>query len=597
MQRNTRLAVNALLQVKDGNRLDVEEWLKYHVALGFDTIFVCDSGNHAWLEEVCEKLKDHVVLAPRSENWAYKSEIIRDYVSRREYEEWCICLDEHDFLWISPAKARSILQYVESIPNYIAAVTFYVKHMSSHEPMRYRVGTQLDCFTHTRREPEGFFPKYNSLPNDGVTLFRVNNQEMPLRDPVTPVLANRWGDAEFRQMTPKRFAEETSSRAFRPTAYPVRIYRFGIRSGSEVGFDDKKVPVGFDVVDLSMQKAREQYCHIPVNPETETLFAKFEPPQEQAEAVPAQVESAGLQNVKTPTPEEYEAMALPISRSTIDKLIFKGQFFEDILNHVSLRNKEFDRGLLERAFQEERRLIIESSPIYTEMQELYDQGKTDAEVKRALVLTDTTFERMRKALPVLDIETRYSAAEQPVAGSESVAPVQVGTAEPLPESAPVAIVKPRVARKAPKVAEVATPEVNGGADDDLPDAELVEAFEASEATSAPSVDELAVREEAVKAVDAKRKNKGSKKGSKKGAKKEPALVVDVEDADISDVEVGMVASADTAETVAPPPPVAEPATEAVSDDELGKAFAGLEDDGDDDILADASIDAVIGEKK
>ena len=298
MQRNTRLAVNCLLQVKDGNRLDVEEWLKYHIALGFDTIFVCDSGNHTWLEEVCEKLKDNVVLAPRSENWKYKSEIIRDYVSRREYEEWCICMDEHDFLWISPAKAKSILQYVESIPNYIAALTFYVKHLSSKQPMRYRVGTQIDCFTHARREPEGFLPKYNCLPNDGVTLFRVSNQSMPLRDPVTPVLTNRWGDSEFRQMTPKRFAEETTTKVFRPTAYSVRIYRFGIRSGVEVGFDDKKVPVGFDILDLNMQKARDQYCHIPVNPETETLFAKSEPPQELAEAAPVQVESQGLQAVK-----------------------------------------------------------------------------------------------------------------------------------------------------------------------------------------------------------------------------------------------------------------------------------------------------------
>ena len=40
--QNQRLAVNCLVQVKTDNRLDFEEWLNYHIALGFDTIFVCD---------------------------------------------------------------------------------------------------------------------------------------------------------------------------------------------------------------------------------------------------------------------------------------------------------------------------------------------------------------------------------------------------------------------------------------------------------------------------------------------------------------------------------------------------------------------------
>jgi hypothetical protein len=35
----------------------------------------------------------------------------------------------------------------------------------------------------------------------------------------------------------------------------------------------------------------------------------------------------------------------------------------------------------------------------------------------------------------------------------------------------------------------------------------------------------------------------------------------------------------------------------VSDDELNQAFAGLEDTGDENVLADVSIEAVIGNKK
>ena len=43
-----RLSVNCLVQVRTDNRLDFEEWVDYHVALGFDTIFVCDSGNRPY---------------------------------------------------------------------------------------------------------------------------------------------------------------------------------------------------------------------------------------------------------------------------------------------------------------------------------------------------------------------------------------------------------------------------------------------------------------------------------------------------------------------------------------------------------------------
>ena len=67
-----RLSVNCLVQVKTDNKLDFDEWLTYHLALGFDTIFVCDSGNRAWLDELCEKKgRDKVVLTPRDERICY----------------------------------------------------------------------------------------------------------------------------------------------------------------------------------------------------------------------------------------------------------------------------------------------------------------------------------------------------------------------------------------------------------------------------------------------------------------------------------------------------------------------------------------------
>jgi len=535
--QNQRLAVNCLVQVKTDNRLDFEEWVNYHIALGFDTIFVCDTGNRAWLDEVCNRRKEHVVLAPRDERWQYKSEIIKDYVSRREFEEWCICLDDHDFLWISPARARSIIEYVDMIPRSVAAVTFYVKHMSSKEPTRYRVGTQIDCFCHTRREPEGFFPAYNAFPNDGVTLFRVNDTNMPLRDPVTPVYANKWVDSVYRQMTPNRFKEETASKRFFPTAYSVRCYRYAIRSGVEMNFNDKLVPVGFDVQDLSMQKAREMYLHIPVNPETEKLFAKKEAP-EPAPAVP------------TPVAESAEDKALPITKARIDKLIFKGMFLEDIVQYVEAKTPNFDHALLEEMFETERRNIIESSSLYTSLQELIDQEKTDDEIRRALCLTETTLARMKVALPVLDIRTEFAKSELVIPAAESKIQVKVGAD--------------------------AEPTSTGDADDEA----LVEAFEQEQSDSLPTEEELAARTEAIAIMDEKAKPKSRKKATaakkaKTGTKKKTAAVV-----------------AGTAKEIAPEAPAAAPAApapEVKEDTAVEDALEGIEDSE----LGDINLDAVV----
>lgn len=541
-----RLSVNCLVQVKTDNKLDFDEWLTYHLALGFDTIFVCDSGNRAWLDELCEKKgRDKVVLTPRDERWQYKSDMISDYVSRREYEEWCICMDDHDFLWISPARARSIVEFTETIPQRISAVTFYVKHLSSKEPMRYRVGTQIDCFTHARREPEGFRPTYNALPNSGVTMFRVTDRKMPLRDPVTPVYANAWVDSEFRQMTQNRYAEETASRRFFPTSYSLRIYRYGIRSGVEMGFDDKLVPVGFDVCDLNMQKAREQYMHIPVNPDTETLFAKKEPPEQPQ---PTMVEAAGEDQRKI-ADSIREEQALPVSRARIDKLIFKGQFLDDVEKYVEGKDPNYDRELLARVFNEERQNIIKTSTMYTELQELLDQGKDDAEIRKTLCLTDVTLQRMKLALPVLDIKTEFAKDDEIPADDGTQIAVNV-------------VSEPQTAEE-----------------------KLVEEFDKSLEAAAPTAEELATREEALAILDAKAKpktRKGTKKGTsaKKGSPKKVAVVAGSAKSIPDAVEAKPAA--------VEPAPAAETSGDAVMDE-----LAGM----DDSIIDDVNVDAVIASRQ
>jgi len=553
--KQQRLAVNCIVQVKGDNKLDFEEWLNYHIALGFDTIYVFDTGNHAWLDEVCKKRPTRVVMAPRDERWKYKSDIIADYVSRREIEEWCICLDEHDFLWISPARARSIIEYTELIPPSVAAVTFYVKHMSSKDPMRYRVGTQLDCFTHTRREPEGFYPSYKALPNTGVTMFRVVDHNMPLRDPVTPLYTNKWVDCEFRQMTPKRLANETASQRFSPMAYPIRCYRYGIRSGVEMNFEDAMVPNGFTVLDLSMQQARERFMHVPVNAETETLFAKREPPE-----TPPQPEAPA------PDPDELAERNFPITRARIDKLIFKGQYLEDIAKYVESKDPNYDRAVLARLFEEERANIVASSPLYTELQELLDQGKTDEEIRVALVMPTVTLAKMKLALPVLDIVTQYAPKDEEPAPTKTR--IKVNVVAPAEQAAPGV----QAAPLAPTTEQVP----------DLPEG-LVEDFEAYQDASTLTPEEQAARDEALATMDAKAKKKGKSKKAKTSKKSGHKVTkVTVVAGSAKPVAAKPVPLVDIAP--AQPPQVSpeqesalETALDSISDDSLGDMDINMDD--------------------
>ena len=406
------MKINCLVQVNGNSELDFAEWLDYHIALGFDTIHVFDSGNKVWLDSVCERRRDHVVRVPRKDDWQYKSTIISEYVSRVHEVEWCVCLDEHDFIYIDPRVAKNIRDYIARAPERALALTLYTRHMSSEKPMKNRVGTQLDCFIHARREPEGFMPPYAALPNTGITFFKIVGPGMPMKNPIVPANTALWVDAMMSPMSEQRLTAELGSTKFSPMHYPARIYRYAIRSGIEMEFKDDLIPNGFDILDLSMQQARERFLRIPVNAETETLFAKDTLPEPEVK-----VESADGKKYEM-SADELAENSLPITRARIDKLILKGLFFEDICSYVTEKYGDFDRNALERVFHKEREAIIKSSPLYTEMQELIDEGRSDEEIKRTLVIKDTTLEAMKKALKILDIRTNVKEVE--VTGSEAL---------------------------------------------------------------------------------------------------------------------------------------------------------------------------------
>ena len=330
--------IHCLVQV-NGNELDFAEWLDYHIALGFDAIFVFNNGNHNWLNAVCERRADkNVVVVPGDEDWSHQSTIIQKFVARRKQPSWAICLSDDEFIWLDPKFYRNIKDFVfgECDRRGATACTLYTKHISSKEPMKSRVGTQIDCFTHIRREPEGYLPALEVCPNTGATFFKITSPEMPLVDKLTPRNPSRWMDGNGNRLLPEELGHYIHSKEFFPMRYRARIYRFCPKSGFEMSFADNAVPKGFDIQDLSMQEARSLLMRVPVNPDTENLFAKDIIPE-----APAVVENSNGTTSEI-SKEELAERELPVSKARICKMILAGKYFEDIRDELQKQYQDID---------------------------------------------------------------------------------------------------------------------------------------------------------------------------------------------------------------------------------------------------------------
>lgn len=402
--------IHCLVQV-NGNELDFAEWLDYHIALGFDAIFVFNNGNHSWLNAVCERRSDkNVVVVPGNEDWSHQSTIIQKFVARRKQPSWAICLSDDEFIWLDPKLYRNIKDFVlgECERRGATACTLYTKYISSKEPMKSRVGTQIDCFTHIRREPEGYNPPLEVCPNTGVTFFKIISPEMPLVDKLTPRNPSRWMDGNGNRLLPEELGHYIHSKEFFPMRYRARIYRFCPKSGFEMNFAENAVPKGFDIKDLSMQEARSLLIRVPVNPDTENLFAKDIIPE-----APVVVENSNGTTSEI-SKEELAERKLPVTKARVCKMILAGKYFEDICDELQKKYHDIDIEALERVFNKEREAILRADNSYKWLQELLDEGKTEEEICNTMSIKHTAYTRMVKALPVLDILSEYAEEESDV---------------------------------------------------------------------------------------------------------------------------------------------------------------------------------------
>lgn len=390
--------VNALVRVSTNNELDFNEWLDYHIALGFNRIFVYDSGNHGWLPEACRKREEHVTLVPLAGNdWRKKSNIIKAYVAQTTEPSWAVCLEDDEFIWLDLNVSRSISSFINKYFGTAAlAMSVYVKYLSSEKAMKNRVGTLIDCFQHARPNPQGLVHPCSHTPNFTFTFFYVpDNRCVPMRGPLTPN-TQYWRDSKGTVLTEAELGKYLTSQQYNPDAYPVRGYKYGLKSGMEMGMQPGTKPVGYTVRDNTMINERAALLQILVNEATEELFAKDELLVEQPTLPKREI-----------SPEEAAELELPIPLGKIDTFILYGYPLEHVID-FAVKNGYEDtpehRTVVERVYRRECSMIIESTPVYKRLAELEAEGgRTDDMICAELKISYPALLKMRKCMSVLNI--------------------------------------------------------------------------------------------------------------------------------------------------------------------------------------------------
>ena len=399
--------VNALVRVATNNDLDFIEWLEYHIALGFDRIYAYDTGNHGWLPEVCRKHSDHVTLIPMANNdWRKKSNIIKAYVEQTLDPSWAVCLEDDEYIWMDLSITRSISNFINKhVAPRSLAMSVYVKYMSSEKPMKSRVGTLIDCFQHVRPNPQGFVHPCQLTPNCSFTFFYVpNNKCMPMSGPLTPNV-KMWIDSRGSALDNAHLGAYLASQSYNPDIYPIRGYKYALKSGIEMGMAPGTKPVGYTVRDNHMLEARAALLRIPVNESTETIYAKSE----------VLVEKPALPKREL-SPEETAELELPVPLGKIDTFILYGYPLEHVIEFAAkngYEDTEEHREVIKRVYRRECSMIIESTPVYKRLYEMDKLGHyTDDMVCAELKISYPALVKMRKCMSVLDIEEHEQKKEE-----------------------------------------------------------------------------------------------------------------------------------------------------------------------------------------
>lgn len=393
--------INCLLQVKGNRKLDLIEWIEYHIALGFNKIYVFSYENKDWLSSIVKKY-NNVILLNIDEKWKSKKVILESFIKRQKEISWTMILEDNEFVYVDPTKYTSLSHFISVVNQYSDAVSLNINYISSKDGIKDRVGTQIDCFTHVRNPSDINKLTCIKTPKSSVVLFKVNSTSItPLLTPTIPV-SKKWINVYGDILTQKKLELDNSN----ILKDPVRIYKFAIRSGIEMNFESGTKPVGYGIVDPSLQNLRKKLIDVPVNLNTEYAFAK-------SDILPPILDQIG-----TTSNLNNSDVILPITNARIDREILSGNYYEDVLKLVKDRDPNIKDDDVLKVFTKEREMIITSSPIYTQIAEYISLGKNDTEITNILNITSKTLTQMKKCLDVLDIQL-------PNAEMVDIKPIQV----------------------------------------------------------------------------------------------------------------------------------------------------------------------------
>ena len=403
--------VQCLVRVTTNRSVDFVEWLEYHLALGFDGITVFDTGNRAWLDSACEKYGSKVTVAPRNDSWVKKSSILSAYVARRHQPVWAVIMDDNDFIWLDTRTYKSIKEVVMGAVPGAEAISIFTKYLSSEKPMIDRVGTQIDCFCHARPNPQGMVAPAQATPNTSLTIVYIpNNTVTPMANAVIPTTGN-WVDTLRNKLTVDLYRGYVAGRNFEPCVYPVRCYRYELRSKVEMEGRPGTKPVGYTVQDLSMQEARRLFLNVPVNENTETLFAKDKEVEYEA---PSQ---------HVVTEREKNLMEIPLPNGRIENLILSGGTVETIMESAVSKgyaDTVEHRAALASIVQDIRDKIIESSDVYRRVKEMLAVNTPEKVMCDEVHIGWIAMKKVIRALPALDLD-EYDARKAKAAKAEKAA--------------------------------------------------------------------------------------------------------------------------------------------------------------------------------
>lgn len=375
--------IDALLRVKGGREIDLNEWLDYHRAIGFDHIYVFIEETPPWWESFVRKHSD-VRFINASQKWSSWHEIGNAYAKHHSGESWAVMLGDSEYIYVDSKGYGTLRNFISTAANGCDAVSVFTKYISSASGMRNRVGSMIDCFTHVRKDPEGSAAKNDLTPNDSVMFFKILGGVLPLAGRNVSV-SGRWLDSHGVNMSASRVHGQESA-----LSYPVRCYNYALRSGAESGFAPGTNPVGYAYLDMAMQTAREKALGIPANCATETAFAK------NSGDVPAD-------EIWTPAVPMEETSSLPVTVARIDREILCGKRFPAVLDLMRKRDDRVNEETARKVYDHEVEMIKTGSPVYAKFAEMHMAGMDPSDIADAIGVHKEQIGRMKAVAEALGL--------------------------------------------------------------------------------------------------------------------------------------------------------------------------------------------------